>query len=133
MGDAVLVQPPSLLIADDDYDFRETLRDVFAPRGFRTLLASDGDEALHILEEEPVHLLLVDMHMPRLTGLEVARRVQESRVAIPWILLSAALDESIVREAQEAEAFSVLAKPVRFAQITAVVADAMRSRYNWYR
>jgi len=133
LGDAVLVQPPSLLIADDDYDFRETLRDVFAPRGFRTLLASDGDEALHILEEEPVHLLLVDMHMPRLTGLEVARRVQESRVAIPWILLSAALDESIVREAQEAEAFSVLAKPVRFAQITAVVADAMRSRYNWYR
>ena len=129
----MLVQPPSLLIADDDYDFRETLRDVFAPRGFRTLLASDGDEALHILEEEPVHLLLVDMHMPRLTGLEVARRVQESRVAIPWILLSAALDESIVREAQEAEAFSVLAKPVRFAQITAVVADAMRSRYNWYR
>ena len=37
---------PSLLIAEDDRDFRETLREVFAPRGFRTLLAQDGEEAL---------------------------------------------------------------------------------------
>ncbi|MFO0903596.1 MAG: response regulator [Pirellulales bacterium] len=127
----MLVETPALLIADDDDDFRETLREVFAPRGFRTLLASDGDEALQIVLGEPVHLLLVDMHMPRLTGLELARRVRESQVAIPWILLSAALDAEIVREAQAAAAFSVLAKPVRFKQITEVVADAMRARYNW--
>ena len=104
---------------------------MFAPRGFRTLLASDGDEALQIVLGEPVHLLLVDMHMPRLTGLEVARRVRESQVAIPWILLSAALDDAIVRAAREAAAFSILSKPIRFQQITAVVAEAMRARYNW--
>lgn len=126
-----MVDSPSLLITDDDHDFRETLRDVFLPRGFRTLLASDGEEALQILEDEPVHLLLVDMHMPRCSGLELIRRARELRIALPWILLSAALDESIVREAREAAAFSILAKPVRFAQITAVVADAMRTRYNW--
>ena len=47
----MLVTPPSLLITDDDSDFRETLRGVFEPRGFRTLLAGDGEEALEIVHE----------------------------------------------------------------------------------
>ena len=41
-----MVISPSLLITDDDRDFRETLRDVFRPLGFRTLLAADGEEAV---------------------------------------------------------------------------------------
>ena len=126
-----LVTPPGLLITDDDRDFRETLREVFEPRGFRTLLAGDGDEALDILHSQPVHLLVVDMHMPRLTGLETIRRAREHQVTIPWILMSAALDDEIIREANQADAFSVLPKPVRFAEITAVVQQAMRVTYHW--
>ncbi len=126
-----IVAPPGLLITDDDRDFRETLREVFEPRGFRTWLAGDGDEALDILGSEPVHLLVVDMHMPRLSGLETIRRARENQVTIPWILMSAALDDEIIREAQEAEAFSVLPKPVGFAQLTAVVQQAMRLTYHW--
>jgi CheY-like chemotaxis protein len=130
-AEAVLVETPSLLITDDDSDFRETLREVFDPRGFNTILASDGEEALQILEKQPVHLLLLDMHMPRITGLEVIQRVRAWGRTPPWILLSAALDDAILRAAREAAAFSVLAKPVRFAQITDVVAQVMRQRYNW--
>ena len=75
LADCPLAQPcwsksPSLLITDDDSDFRETLQVVFEPQGFRTLLAGDGEEALHIVRHEEVHLLLLDMHMPKLTGLE---------------------------------------------------------------
>ncbi|HEX4148772.1 MAG TPA: response regulator, partial [Pirellulales bacterium] len=57
----------SILITDDDPSFRETLRSVFEPRGFRTLLAGDGEEALRIVERDEIHLVLLDMHMPRLT------------------------------------------------------------------
>lgn len=129
----MLVETPSLLITDDDADFRETLREVFSPRGFRTILASDGDEALTILDREPVHLLLLDMHMPRCSGLDLIRQVRQVRPTPPWILLSAALDDTIVQAALEASACSVLAKPIRFAEITSIVADVMRSRYNWPR
>src|SRR5262245_61569704 len=103
---------PSLLITDDDRDFRETLREVFEPRGFRTILAADGEEALEIVGREAVHVILLDMHMPRLTGLETMRRVQELYTPLPCILISAALDDQLIQQAWEARAFSVLPKPI---------------------
>lgn len=126
-----LLQTPSLLITDDDRDFRETLGGVFEARGFRTLLAGDGEEALRIVGSEPVHLMLLDMHMPRLTGLETIRRVKAIWSILPCILLSARLDETLADEARAANAFSVLAKPVRYSDLTGMVSRAMRLTYDW--
>ena len=64
---------------------------MFEPRGFRTYSAADGEEALRIVGAEPVHLLLLDMHMPRLTGLETARRLRQLNSRLPFVLMSAAL------------------------------------------
>lgn len=125
------LETPSLLITDDDRDFRETLQGVFETRGFRTLLASDGQEALEVIQREPVHLLLLDMHMPRLTGLETIRRLRTLQLDLPCILISAALDRQLEAEALAAHAFSVLAKPVRLPDITGVVAQAMKQVYCW--
>lgn len=122
---------PSILITDDDLDFRETLRIVFEPRGFRTLLAANGEEALDIVRREQVHLLLLDMHMPKLTGLETIRRVKQFQLRLPCILLSAALDDGLIREAHLAEAFSVLSKPISRGQLNSVVDSALRHAYNW--
>lgn len=125
------VVTPSLLITDDDRDFRETLRSVFEPRGFHTLLAADGEEALAIVHREPVHLILLDMHMPRLSGLEVIRRLKQIAATSPCILLSAGLDEALAAEAREADVFAVHAKPIRFAELTSLVGNAMRLTYDW--
>ena len=122
---------PSLLIIDDDGAFRETLRAVFAPRGFQTLTAADGDEALEIVENQPVHVLLTDMHMPRLSGLETIRRIRERRLILPCILLSGGLDDGLLEQARGLQAFSVLPKPVRFAELTGVVCRALRVTYGW--
>ena len=121
---------PSLLITDDDRDFRETLRGVLEPR-FRTLVAGDGEEALDIVRRQEVHLLLLDMHMPKLTGLETLRRVKQFKSRLPCILLSAALDEALIRQAELAQAFSVLSKPVTRQQLTSTVEAALRRIYNW--
>ena len=123
----------SLLITDDDRDFRETLCGLFEPRGFRTLAAGDGEEALRIVQREPVHLVLLDMHMPKLTGLETLRRVKQVHERLPCILLSADMDEQLAEEARLAHAFSVLWKPVRSAEITRIVEQALQSAYDWYR
>ncbi len=121
---------PSLLITDDDLDFRETLCAVFEPR-YRTILASNGEEALNIVRRQEVHLLLLDMHMPRLTGLETMQRVKQFKSRLPCILISAGLDEALERQARLAEAFSVLAKPVTRRQLTSTVEAAMRRIYGW--
>jgi CheY-like chemotaxis protein len=127
------IEAPSLLITDDDRAFRETLQGVFVPQGFRTLLAGDGEEALSIVRREEVHLLLLDMHMPKLTGLETLRAVKRFKSILPCILLSADLDEPLIEQARLARAFSVLAKPVTVRQITSIVRLALEQTYNWKR
>lgn len=122
---------PSILITDDDHDFRETLRGVFEPRGFRTILAGDGEEAIRTVLTQEVHLLLMDMHMPKLTGIDTIRKVKRFRAELPCILLSAALDEQIIRDAEQVHAYSVLSKPVTRQQIMGVVDQALYRLYDW--
>ncbi len=128
---SVLIREPSILITDDDPGFRETLCGVLAPQGFRTLLAADGEEALQIVRHEVVHLLLLDMHMPRLTGLETLRQVKQFKALLPCILISGDADEALRQQARRAQAFSVLTKPVSHRHITRVVRMALRRSYNW--
>ena len=102
----------SILITDDDRGCQEVLREIMEPEGFRTLLASSGEEALDIVREEPVHLLLLDMHMPRLTGLETMQLVRQVNALLPCILVTADADERLMRLAYQARAYSVIPKPV---------------------
>ena len=122
---------PSLLVTDDDDDLRETLREALEQRGFRTLAACDGDEALEIVQRLQVHLLLLDMYMPRLTGLETLRRVKRITERLPCILMSADMDERLEKEALQARAFRVLSKPVRFADLAGSVQLALQQTYGW--
>lgn len=128
----MLVETPSLLITDDDPGFRETLRVAFEPKGFRTFLAGDGEEALKIVRSETIHVVLLDMHMPRLTGLETLRMLKEFRAMLPCILLSAQLDDLIVEQAQREHAFSVLSKTITLKQITGAVRQALQRTYAWH-
>jgi CheY-like chemotaxis protein len=127
----MLLETPSLLITDDDQGYRETLRGVFEPRGINTLLASNGEEAVKIVQNECVHLVLLDMHMPKLSGLETLQRLKEIRALLPCILLSAQLDDKIIKQAQLAHAFSVLSKTVTLNQIRNVVSQALERTYAW--
>jgi CheY-like chemotaxis protein len=122
---------PSILITDDDRGFRETLRGVFEPEGFQTLLAESGAQALDIVRSSDVHLLLLDMHMPRLTGLETLRMVKQLKSRLPCILLSAHPDEGLVEQAMRADAFSFLTKPVSRQTITSTVRIALAKTYGW--
>jgi DNA-binding NtrC family response regulator len=130
--EAMRLETPSLLITDDDPGFRETLRVIFEPKGFRTLLAGDGEEALKIVHNETVHVVLLDMHMPKLTGLETLRMLKEFRAMLPCILISAQLDELLVEQAERAHAYSVLSKTVTVRQITYTVRQALQRTYAWH-
>lgn len=142
---------PRLLITDDDRDFRETVAGVLADRGFETLQACDGEEALRIVCRHEVHLLLLDMQMPRLNGLDTIERIRGVGWALPatsvgeqeegwtpptlqfppWILISGALDDQMVARAKAASVFSVLPKPLRLPELTGAVAKALQQAYGW--
>jgi len=114
------IEMPSLLITDDDPGFRETLRVVFEPKGLRIYLAGDGEEALEIVHREQVHVVLLDMHMPKLTGLETLRQLKQFRALLPCILLSAQLDDSIVEQARLAMPIRSSRKRLQFGRLPAL-------------
>ena len=120
-----MISTANILITDDDDGFREALRGVLEPEGYRTLTAQDGEQALEIVRSDAVDLLLLDMHMPRLTGYQTLLRVKSFRRQLPCILLSADLDDDLRVKAHRADAFCVLDKPVSPNILRAAVYSAL--------
>src|SRR5262245_35783198 len=102
----------SILIADDDRGSLDTLRAIIQPEGYQTLVASSGEEAIDIVRGRPVHLVLLDMHMPNLTGLETYEFVRQINAQLPAILVTGDPSDSLFRQAIQAQIFSVIPKPV---------------------
>jgi CheY-like chemotaxis protein len=105
-------RPYSVLIADDDRSNREALREIVEPEGYRAVLASSGEEALDLLSEEPIHLALFDMHMPRMSGVEAVEIVHGINALLPCILVTADPNEEVLRQAFRVHVYSVIPKPV---------------------
>src|SRR2546421_9092943 len=106
--DAKEHQDYNILITDDDDRCREALREIMEPEGFRTLLASSGEEAVDIVREGSVHLVLLDMHMPTLTGLETLQLARQINALLPAILMTADSSQSLMRQAIQAHVYSVI-------------------------
>ena len=105
-------KPLSVLIADDDDLCRETLRDIVEPEGYRTFLVSSAEEAIEIIQGEPIHIALFDLQMPRMTGLEAVQVVHQINARLPCILVTANASQEIIRQAFQVRAYSVIPKPV---------------------
>ena len=124
-----LDRPYSILITDDDPAVRETFREIFEPVGYRTLLAESGEEAIDIVQGQDVHIVLMDMHLPKLTGLETMEIVRQIKGLLPTILISADHDDNLLRKALSSHAFCVLAKPVSRNVVIYVVSRAIEKFY----
>jgi CheY-like chemotaxis protein len=120
---------PSILVTDDDPVARETFREIFEPQGFNTLLAESGEEVMDIVKDQEIHLALMDMHLPKLTGLETIHIVRQMKGVIPMILITADSDDNLLRKALSAHAFCVLAKPVSKNVVIYVVTRALEKYY----
>ena len=104
-----------ILIVDDDTGLTQLLQLVFESRGFWVTTAYDGEQALQSLEKELPEVIVLDLMMPGVGGLEVCKQVREDpRTAhIPIIVLSAMPNESAHQDAMDAGATEYLIKPIR--------------------
>ncbi len=129
---ALTVEPQhySILIADDDPGARDSLREIVEPEGFQTVLAEDGEQALDIVQNREIHLLVCDMYMPRLTGLETLQLVKQLKAVLPCILVSADVDDRLIQRALLAKAYSVIAKPVSKNVLIYTVVRALVKAYE---
>ena len=120
----------SILIADDDRNSRDALRDIIQPEGFETIVASSGEEAIDIVRGVTIHLVLLDMHMPTLTGLETLGIVRQINAKLPAILVTGNPSDALVRAAIQAQCYSVLPKPVSKRLLLYTVLKALARFYG---
>jgi two-component system, NtrC family, response regulator HydG len=118
---------PRVLVVDDDEGVRYTLRGVLEDAGLSVLEASSGAGALAILESQAVHLVLTDLRMPGMDGLEVLARVRATPGAPRVILITAHGSERTAVEAMKAGAYDYFRKPFEADELLAVVERAVES------
>ncbi len=120
---------PLLLLVDDDDQIRQLLREVGQREGFEVLEAADGLVALDMLRRRHMDLVLLDLHMPRVNGLEVLRSVRTSGSSSQIALMSggARVEEAV--EAIKLGATEYFAKPLDMPLVRALLA-AMRRQFQ---
>ena len=112
-----------LLIVDDEYEIRIGLANYFPwdSVGFQVAgVCENGLDALRFLEQTPVQVILCDVEMPGMDGLEFARRLREKKMEIKLVFLSAHRNFSYARKAMQYQAADYILKPTRFQDITEV-------------
>lgn len=114
----------NLLIVDDEPDLRWMLRGLFEDEGFVVHEAGDGDEALARLDEAAPDVVLSDMRMPRLPGIELLRTLRKRSPDLPVVLLSAVEDLATAVDAIKEGAFDYQAKPFDAARLLLTVRRA---------
>src|SRR2546426_5656840 len=120
--------PATLLIADDDPGLRESLERTLTREGYGVILAPDGNAALERLQAGGVDLVLTDLKMPGLSGIELLRAVKAIAADVDVILLTAfGTVEEAVRAMKEG-AYDFLTKPFQRAQLMRLIRQALERR-----
>ena len=120
--------PPQILIVDDNPQNLDIFQTRLAAQGYEILTASDGEEALAVAREKRPDLILLDIMMPKLSGIEVCRRLKgdSSLPFMPIVMVTAKADPKDVVAGLEAGADEYLAKPVDQTALVARVKSMLR-------
>ncbi|MBN1192026.1 MAG: response regulator [Dehalococcoidales bacterium] len=105
-----------ILIVDDDSSIRKFLQANLEARGYSVLSVQGGPEALHLLSEKTVDLILLDIMMPEMDGFEVCRRIRNNS-QVPVIMLSAREGEGDSQKSLDSGANDYVTKPFRLKEI----------------
>lgn len=119
---------PTILIADDEIEIREALARIVKKQGYIPQFASDGREALDLLQSSEVDVLIADLRMPRMNGIELLKATKTIKPDIEVILLTGYGNVEDAVEAIKAGAYDFISKPPRKALIERAITRAMERR-----
>ena len=114
-----------ILVVDDEAPVREVLTEYFATEGYAVEAATSGLEALSAVSGGRADLVLLDVRMPGLDGVQVLRRIRELTDSVPVIMVTANEDISLARKTLMLGAFDYVAKPFDFDYLDRAVAAGL--------
>ena len=118
----------SILVCDDDREIVDAIEIYLQQEGYRILKAYDGEQALQVLKENEVHLLIIDVMMPRLDGIRATLKIREES-SIPIIILSAKSEDADKILGLNIGAYDYVTKPFNPLELVARVKSQLR-RYT---
>jgi two-component system KDP operon response regulator KdpE len=115
----------NILVVDDEPQITRVLKTTLSSQGYGIRTASDGEEALRAMSEWPPDLIVTDLRMPNMDGLDLCREVRKTS-QVPIIVLSVKGEDSIKVQALDAGADDYVTKPFSMTELTARIRAALR-------
>ena len=106
-----------ILVVDDNEEFCQNLSDILESRGYEVSTANDGFKAIELVKESGFELVLMDVKMPKMDGVETFKRVKNISPQTAVVMVSAFTVENLIREALREGAFGYLKKPIDFERL----------------
>src|SRR6516164_8185099 len=119
------MRPKTILVVDDDESLRRVTQLQLEEAGYPVLAASNGTEALVLIEEASPALVITDLKMPGLSGLELLSKIRSSRPEITVVMITAFGTVQTAVEAMKAGAYDYITKPIDYEELVLLVNRAM--------
>ena len=116
----------SILVVDDEQGIRQVLQDVLGDEGHQVFAVEDGFQALEILEKEAVDLVILDVWLPNMGGIDVLKRVRGGWPDIEVVVISGHANINMAVQAVKIGAFDFLEKPLSLEKTITVVENALK-------
>ena len=110
-----------ILVVDDEPQIRDLLKRFLSLRGYKVRVASDGQQALTMVEQAAPQLIVLDVYMPGINGVEVLRRLRGRKFTGGVILLTASQDDKLLQEALDLGSVDVMGKPVDLERLALAI------------
>jgi two-component system chemotaxis response regulator CheY len=101
----------SILLVDDDVEYLRQFKNFLVVEGLMVQCAANGEEALSLMQDSSIHLMITDLNMPGMDGIELARKALELIPHLPIILSTGSILENIPQVAEDAGVRMILYKP----------------------
>ncbi len=119
-----------LLLVDDETEFVKTLSERLKMRELDSEIALNGEEALEIVGKEPPDVIVLDLKMPGIDGMEVLRVIKKAHPKVQVIMLTGHGSEKDEKEARRLGAFDYLQKPVGMDKLVKIVKNAYKEKFE---
>ncbi|MBS3768598.1 MAG: response regulator, partial [Candidatus Cloacimonetes bacterium] len=113
-----------LLIVDDSDDYRENIKEILEIKNYNVVTAPDGETAIGKVKNEDIDLVLMDVKMPVMSGLEAYKKIKKLKPQLPVIMISAFAVEDLIKKSLKRGAYGYISKPIDFEKLFNMINNA---------